>query len=617
MSTPLYRRRTVRSLALSVLAVGLVAALPLAGAAPSGTTGPAADAWTPLSPVTVAFSSEVPKAQRATGQLLSFNDFHGAIDPPTGSGGLVNGVPAGGSEYLATAVRKLRREAGRTPTLTVGAGDMVGASPLVSAAFHDEPAIEALSTLGLDINAVGNHEFDEGVTELKRLQYGGCHPTDGCQDGDGFAGARFRFLAANVVDKATRKPIFPAYTIRSVGGVKVGFVGMTLRGTPSIVNPTGITSVDFLDEAETANKYAAELKKRGVHALVLLIHQGGSQTGSTADPSGCAGFAGDITPIVAKVDPAYGVVASGHTHRFYSCALPNSSGKTSVVTSAGTNGVLVTDIDATFDKRAGTFSTVSARNVIAENGVRNPDGTWKTDASGAYVRDPAKADPAVKRVADKYRAAVAPIANEVIGSITADITNSNNAAGESALGDVIADAQLRYTTTSASAQIALMNPGGIRASLNYANSPGGEAPGQVTYGEAFTVQPFNNLVVTQTFTGQQLKDVLEQQFVGFDGQTTQRILQVSAGFTFSYDTRAAAGSRITTMTLNGAPIDLATSYRVTTNDFLANGGDGFTNLTEGTARATAPGFDIDALTAYLGAGTPIAPGPQNRITKLG
>jgi 5'-nucleotidase len=583
-----------------------------------GTASPKADAWTPLTPVTVAFERDVPKAAQVSGQLLSFNDFHGAIDPPTGSGGLINGVPAGGSEYLATTVRKLRAEAGRTPTLTVGAGDMVGASPLVSAAFHDEPAIEALSTLGLQINSVGNHEFDEGVTELKRLQRGGCHPTDGCQDGDGFRGASFQYLAANVVDKTTKKPIFPAYTIRSVGGVKVGFVGMTLKGTPAIVNPAGITSVDFLDEAATANQYAELLTKRhGVKALVLLIHQGGNQTGTAVDPSGCASFAGDITPIVAKINPAYGVVVSGHTHRFYSCALPNSGGKTSVVTSAGSNGVLVTDIDATLDRRTGTFATVSARNVIAENGVKNADGTWQTDSTGAYVRNPATADPAVKRIADKYRAAVAPIANRVIGSITADITNTNNAAGESALGDVIADAQLRYTATSANAQIALMNPGGIRASLIHGASTGGEAPGQVTYGEAFTVQPFNNLVVTQALTGQQIKDVLEQQFVGFGGQTTQRILQVSAGFTYSYDASAAAGSRVTAMALSGTPIDLTATYRVTTNDFLANGGDGFTNLTRGTGRVTAPGFDVDALTAYLGGGTPIAPGPQNRITKVG
>jgi 5'-nucleotidase len=319
---------------------------------------------------------------------------------------------------------------------------------------------------------------------------------------------------------------------------------------------------------------------------------------------------------VAGLRPEYGVVVSGHTHRFYTCQLPNSAGQPTVVTSAGSNGQLVTDITMTLDRRTRKFVRVSARNQITENGVRNPDGTWQTTAPGVFVRNPATVDPQVKAIADKYRAAVAPIANRVVGSISADIVRDVAATSnqESPLGDVIADAQLRYTQASAGAQIALMNPGGIRSSLIYANSPGGEAPGQVTYGEAFTVQPFNNLVVTQTFTGAQIKDVLEQQFPVVNGVTTLRILQVSAGFTYTYDSTAPAGSRISNIALNGTPIDPAATYRVTTNDFLANGGDGFTALTAGTDRATAPGFDVDALVAYLATG-PIAPGPANRITR--
>jgi 5'-nucleotidase len=292
--------------------------------------------------------------------------------------------------------------------------------------------------------------------------------------------------------------------------------------------------------------------------------------------------------------------------------LPNSSGHNSVVTSAGSAGVLVTDVSVGLDKTTGQFATVSARNVIAENGVRNPDGSWQKDAQGNYVRNPALADPAVKRIADKYRAAVAPIANRIVGKITADITPTQNPSGESALGDVIADAQLAYTQ-SAGAQIALMNPGGIRAPLVKDFSPGGEPSGDVTYGEAFTVQPFNNLVVTQSFTGQQIKDVLEQQFTGFGGQTSQKILQVSAGLHYSYVSIGEPGRRVFGITVNGIPIDLAATYKVTSNDFMANGGDGFTNLAKGSGRVAAPGFDVDALTSYLGAGAPVAPGPQNRI----
>ena len=613
------RLRVARHLAVPVLAAAVVALLPLAKSSTPDSTG--SDRWTPMSPVNVAFERGH-SGSTVQSHLLGFNDFHGSIDPPTGSGATVNGTPAGGSEYLGHWVKKLRAEAKQqTPYVyTVAAGDLVGASPLVSAAFHDEPSIEVLNAIGLDISSVGNHEYDEGVKELERLQRGGCHPTDGCQDGDPFRGADFEYLAANVVNRNTGLPHLAPITLRWVGGVLVGFVGMTLKGTPGIVNPAGITTVEFKEEVATANRYADLLKRfLGVKAMVLTIHEGGSQSAPppVLDPSSCANFAGAITPIVAGLRPEFGVVVSGHTHRFYTCELPNSGGR-SVVTSAGTNGQLVTDISFTLDKRTKKFVSASARNVIAENGVRNADGTWQTSAPGVFVKNPALVDPAVKAIADKYRTAVAPIANRVVGSISADIVRDVAVTGnqESPLGDVIADAQLRYTQASAGAQIALMNPGGIRASLPFANSPGGEAPGQVTYGEAFTVQPFNNLVVTQTFTGAQIRDVLEQQFPIVNGVQTLRILQVSAGFTYTYDSTAAAGNRISNIALNGTPIDPAATYRVTTNDFLANGGDGFSALTGGTDRVTAPCFDVDALIAYLATG-PIAPGPANRITRVG
>jgi 5'-nucleotidase len=598
MDLPLLRARTVlRSIAVPVLAVGTVAAL--------------------ATPANAAPDSVRPAIVK--GQFLSYNDFHGAIDPPSGSGAVVNDagnlVPAGGVEYLATYLKRLRaegRDEGRG-TLTVGAGDMIGATPLVSAAFHDEPTIELMNEVGLQITSVGNHEFDEGVTELLRMQRGGCHPVDGCQDGDGFGGARFHYLAANTIDNRTGLPILPPIDIKLVGGVPVGFVGLTLEGTANIVNPAGIASVHFTDEVTTANKWSNVLKRLGVKAQVLLIHEGGTQSPPpTPGVSDCANFAGDIVPIVAGLNPEFRIVVSGHTHRFYKCTLPNSNG-TSLVTSAGTNGQIVTDIDYTLDRRTRTFADVSARNVIVANGVPDGNGGWLRDASGAYVKNPDLVDPDAKRIADKYRAAVAPIANRVVGSISTDITRTATPSGESPLGDVIADAQLAYTQ-SAGAVIALMNPGGIRADFQFGASPGGEAPGQITYGEAFTVQPFNNLVVTQTFTGAQLKEVLEQQFVGYAGQTSTKILQVSAGFTYTYSASAPLGSRVSDMALNGTPIDPAATYRITTNDFLANGGDGFTNLRVGTDRTTAPGFDIDALVAYLGANAPVPPGPANRIT---
>jgi 5'-nucleotidase len=521
-------------------------------------------------------------------------------------------------EYLAHYVKQRRAAAKATSSAvyTVAAGDLVGASPLVSAAFHDEPAVEEMNSLGLDVTSVGNHEFDEGVKEVIRLQKGGCHPTDGCLDGDGFAGAKYPMLAANVVYKKNNRPILAPFTIKKVGRVPVAFVGMTLEGTPGIVNPAGIQNVKFLDEAKTANFYAKVLKRFGIKALVLLIHEGGSQSPvPPADPNACANFSGAISDIVSKLDPAYGVVVSGHTHQAYNCNLPNSSGANSLVTSAGSVGTQLTDITFKVSPRTRKFVSATAQNTINANGIQNPDGTWQQTSPGNYVRNPALVDQTAKALADKYRFAVAPIANRIVGSITADVVRDVVPSGESPLGDVIADAQLAYTTASAGAQLALMNPGGIRASLTYANSPGDEAPGQVTYGETFTVQPFNNLVVTQTFTGTQIKDVLEQQFAGYSGQTTTKILQVSSGLTYTYSDSAGVGSKVSNLALNGVPINPGTTYRVTTNDFLANGGDGFTGLTAGTDRVVAPGFDVDALASYLAA-APVAPGPANRITRV-
>ncbi|WP_436523837.1 bifunctional metallophosphatase/5'-nucleotidase [Actinoplanes sp. HUAS TT8] len=611
MTSSLRRRVGVPAVALAV--VGALTTLP---AAQSAVAAPPAE----FTPVTASYGA--PHGSSVVkGQILSYNDFHGAIDPPTGSGAVVNAggtsTPAGGVEYLATYLKKLRAEAKKEgrETITAGAGDLIGASPLVSAAFHDEPTIELMNTIGLQVSSVGNHEFDEGVDELIRIQRGGCHPVDGCQDGDPYRGAKFSYLAANTINNKTGLPILPPIEIKYVGGVPVGFIGLTLEGTAGIVNPAGIKNVHFTDEIVTANKWSNILKLFGVKAQVLLLHEGGAQGSATPTPgvSDCVNFSGPVVDIVKGLNPEIGLVVSGHTHRFYSCKLPDKAGRDTVVTSAGTNGQLVTDIDYSLDKRTGKFAEITAKNVIVENGVSDGNGGWKKDAAGVYLKNPDTVDAAAKKVADKYRVAVAPLANKIIGTISGDIVRTNTAAGESPLGDVIADAQLAYTT-SAGAQIALMNPGGIRADFDADQSSGGEGYGQVTYGEAFTVQPFNNLVATEPLTGAQLKDVLEQQFAGYAGQTTTKILQVSAGFTYTWSASAALGSRVSNLALNGTPIDPAATYQVTMNNFLAAGGDGFTKFVVDPAKVvTAPGFDIDALTAYLATGT-ISPGPANRIS---
>lgn len=532
-------------------------------------------------------------------QILAINDFHGNLEPPAGSSGRIGTINAGGAEFLATHIQNLR--ATNPNTVVVSAGDLIGASPLISALFHDEPTIEAMNLIGLNINAVGNHEFDEGVTELLRMQYGGCHPIDGCQDGDPFGGARFSFLAANVVWADTGKPIFPAIRTVAISDrgtnalssarmtKKIAFIGMTLEGTPTIVTPSGVAGVRFLDEADTVNAWVPKLKALGVEAIVVLIHEGGAQAGTYNE---CVGISGPIVDIVNRLDPEVDLVISGHTHQAYNCVINDK-----LVTSAASFGRLVTDIDLTLDMQTGDITSMQANNVIVTRDVA-PNSL-------------------LTALIDRYRTLSAPLANRVIGAISADILRAANASGESALGDVIADSQL-YATAPAGfgeAVIAFMNPGGIRADLTYAQS-GSEGDGNVTYNEAFTVQPFGNSLVTMSLTGDQIRRVLEQQFDNPSvGQN--RILQVSTGFTYTWSASAPTGSKIdpASIMLNGVPLDMNAVYRVTVNNFLADGGDNFTVLREGTDRLGGA-QDLDALEAYLTDFSPVPPGPMDRIIQI-
>lgn len=519
-------------------------------------------------------------------QILAINDFHGNLEP-----GSLNfsGTPAGGIAYLATHIKNHR--ATNPNTVVVSAGDLIGASPLISALFHDEPTIEAFNLIGLDFNAVGNHEFDEGVRELLRMQRGGCHPVDGCQDGDRFKGADFRFLAANVVYEKNGKTIFPAHRIKAFKGVKIAFIGLTLEGTPSIVTPSGVATVDFLDEAETINKLAKKLKREGVKAIVVLIHEGGV-INPAGGVNGCDGISGAIVDIVNNTSDEVDLFISGHTHQAYNCVIDGRP-----VTSASSFGRVLTDIDMTLDRRTKEVVSISVNNQIV-------------------TRDVAE-DPSLTALVAKYNTLVAPLRDRVIGSITAEINRTPNAAGESALGDVIADAQLAATAPAGfgNAVVAFMNPGGIRAELFFPAS-GSEGDGNVTYGEAFTVQPFGNSLVTMTLTGTQIDTLLEQQFDNpVAGQS--RILQVSHGFEYAWSASAPVGNKvdISSIKINGVPIDPNGTYRVTVNSFLADGGDNFFVLREGTDRLGGE-VDTDALEKYFLANSPVAPGPQNRITVL-
>ena len=528
-------------------------------------------------------------------QVLGINDFHGNLQPPSGSSGRIEGIDAGGGAYLASHIAALEATNPRN-TVVVSAGDLVGASPLLSALFHDEPTVEAMNAIGLDINAVGNHEFDEGTDELLRLQDGGCHPVDGCLDGDGFAGADFEFLAANVVSEESGDPLFPAVSVqRFAANTKVAFIGMTLEGTPTIVTPEGVAGYDFLDEADTANEVVRRLERRGIDNIIVLLHEGGVTTGGGYN--GCEGIAGPIVDIVERLDDQIDAVISGHTHQAYNCVIDGIP-----VTSASSFGRLVTDMDLTIDRRTKEITSISVDNMIV-------------------TRDVEASAPVVDLIG-RYDALSAPLANRVIGSITADILRAPNPAGESALGDVIADSQLAATTPPelGGAQAAFMNPGGIRADLLYAAS-GSEGDGNVTYEEAFTVQPFGNSLVTLTLTGAQIDRMLEEQFCGGNA-AAPRVLQPSAGFTYTYaaaavgaaDCDVADAVDASTIAIGGVTVDPAGTYRITVNSFLATGGDNFAVLNEGTDRLGGA-VDLDALEDYLTAAPGgVAPGPQNRIT---
>ena len=569
-------------------------------------------------------TSKAPGKTQFPIQILSFNDFHGNLEPPSGSSGrLQTGATdkdttnVGGVEYLATHLKQAR--VGHANTVTVAAGDMVGASPLLSAAFHDEPTIEALNTLGLDITAVGNHEFDEGYKELQRLQNGGCiddGPTglnnqNSCADHT-FTGANFKYLAANVIEKASGKTILPPYAIKKFNGAKIGFIGMTLKDTPSIVTASGVAGLEFTDEAKTANALVPLLKKQGVNAIVVLIHQGGSVPAATPYDYTCQGggtLSADspIIPIAEKLDPAIDMIISGHTHQPYVCSLPDPAGKPRLITSASSFGRLFNETNVMFDRRTSDIvrpTTADSRNMLVTRTV--------------------PADPAETALIARYSTLVKAIANKVLGQIVgSSVTKSTNAAGESPLGDLIADAQLAdpsVVTGGKKPVVAFMNPGGIRTDLV------ADAAGNITYASAFAVQPFNNYLVSMDLTGQGIYDLLNQQFNGVNTAGSPKVLQVSRGFTYTYTyTQLGKGTTATkddsasvnegSVSINGVPVEKSATYRIVTNNFLSDGGDGFPAFKAGTGKYFG-GLDIDGFAAYLTPNSPYTPLVPSRISRV-
>ncbi len=553
----------------------------------------------------------VPMAQTETLRLLAFNDFHGHLEkgdnalflPNPASTTATFRVAAGGADFLAGKLNELR--AGSTNTLVISSGDAIGGSPLASAFFRDESAIEAMNLMKVDMNVVGNHEFDKGLTELRRIIAGGCSTDTSdpnlstcASSSKNYLGAKFGFMAANV-EGPDGKPILPPYIIKNIGTQKIAFIGVVTRTTPTIVSPAGVAGLTFKDEAATINKYVAELKTLGIRSIVAVVHEGGV-TDSTWNDGTCANARGEIFTIADKLDKEVDVVLSGHTHQGYNCI---RNGIPVMQAFAFGRGISQLDLVINADGNIDATKT-RAVNVPVVN-----DNNTTTAVLTAYPM--AKSDPAVKKLVDEYVGLVAPKANRNVGQITGTIDRTAAPGGDHAAGRLIADAQLFATATAAkgSSTIAFMNAGGVRADFTCA-----APPCVVTFGQAFTVQPFANSLVVMSLTGQQIKDVLEQQWTGANAERA-RILQPSRGFGYTWDNALPAGNRVSNLRLNGNVLGLTTSYRVTVNSFLADGGDGFTALLVGTSRLGGA-QDIDALIDFFAANRPYAPVTASRIARL-
>ncbi len=558
--------------------------------------------------------------------MLAFNDYHGHVLPD--AAGQVAGVDAGGGEYLSAKLNELRE--GNKYSLTVAAGDLIGGSPAFSGLFHDEPSVETLNEMGLDISSVGNHEFDEGVTELLRMQEGGCHPVDGCYfPDDPYPGADFQWLAANVVESSPDgddghghhrrgyrghkhdhgpETVLPPYEIRKVKGIRVAFIGMTLEATDTLVAAAGIEGYDFLDEAETANALVPELKKKKVEAIVVLLHEGGSQTPPPGDVDNCVGISGPIVAINDALDPEIDAVITGHTHLPYNCRLDDPAGNPRIVTSAYSFGRVVSEVNLVLDKKTKDVrrDLSTATNHVVEQAALTPD-------------------PAITSIIEKWQPLFDEVGPTPIGTITADINRGGTPPGvdrgvESAAGNLVADAQL-WATSANGSEIALMNPGGVRSDLTFAESQTPpEGDGVVTYAEAVTFQPFGNTLITYEMTGAEIVAVLEEQCQPVGSSRPFLHLGVSDGLTYDLSTTIAAGDctsvTVDNVELNGVPLSPTGAYQVTVNNFLADGGDNFDTLGTISTPRLDGGVDLEALTNYLGTFGPVAPPSTDRVNEL-
>ncbi len=541
-------------------------------------------------------------------QVLGTNDFHGRIAstlaPP------VNGTEPGAA-VMATAVSQLRQQYPKT--VFAAAGDLIGASTFESFIQQDKPTIDVLNAMGLDVSAVGNHEFDQGYADLTQRVMAPYDPTT-----NPFGGAEWQYLGANVRNTSDGSPALPEEWIADFGDVQIGFVGAVTNDLPELVSPAGIAGLTIEEPALAANRSADRLKAEGADLVILLVHEGAATTEleSAIDPDS------EFGEIVNDVDPDIDAIISGHTHLAYNHSIPVPAWqadparvvKNRPVVSAGQYGNNLNQLLFDVQVDGTEVELTGVRQSILPLAVPNP-GTPPPPLVPAYP-----ADAAVQAIVD---AAVAqanvlgavelgeisgPFNRAKVNPITANLPfGTENRGGESTLGNLVAEVQQTATEspTFGGAQIAFMNPGGLRADM--VGSPGSPAeyPAPLTYRQAANVQPFANTLVNMQLTGAQIKAALEQQWQPAGASRPFLRLGVSAGFTHTYDPNGPAGDRIGEMWLDGVPIGLTTSYSVTVNSFLAAGGDNFGAFATGTNKRDTGQVDLQAMVDYMADQSPV------------
>jgi 5'-nucleotidase len=522
----------------------------------------------------IPFASTPVQADPIHIKILGINDFHGQVS----TGRRMNNRPVGSAAVMASYLKQAKLGMSDSALIAL-MGDQVGASPPASGLLKDEPTIMFFNTLAnkfcgeqtrMDpqcnmVATVGNHEFDKGQKSMHEIMYGReTPPTDSWLDLPHYPGAYFPYISANIVDANSGKLLFPPYVIKKINGVPIAFIGAILKDAPDVILPTSIEGVKFLDEADAINSFIPEIKAQGVHTIIVLIHQGGNQASYEGPTKENTKVEGPIVDVVKRLDDSVDVVMAGHTHQFINAFLENQNGKKILVTQANSYSASFAEVDLAIDPKSLSVVNESAKIV--------------TTYSDQFPGD--KPDPEVEKLMKQADAKTAPIINSYIATTQTDLLRATNEAGESNMGDLIADSYRAAMHTD----MAFFNPGSMRADI-YA--------GKITWGNFYAVQPFSNFAVKMTMTGADIYDLFEQQW-----RPTETIMLPFSGLKYTYDLKQPIGHRVVAMYHDGQLLQKDKTYTVTTNNFFAFGGDAFTVMRRGKIVETGA-TDLEALIAYV------------------